>query len=150
MSRRKIRCPREETATGAGQSLFETATYPVWDARTGRVELVSYMWEIDRSDIPHVPAWREAHAMLPDTYRYDPYESRPLIASALRTLADADARRFQMLAAIALLGHSPCPEALRALDEVGRGGGAYAGVARLALCECAAMLGSPVFGSVAC
>jgi hypothetical protein len=153
MSRRRIRksgINAERAGRSNPEKLIDFAFYPFWNPETGRVELRSYSWEIDREDLPNLNVWRDSHALLPDAYWYQSPESAPIIATALRTLAQNPDDPEDMLKAIAVLGHSPIPEALKALDEVGRGGGAYAGVARLALCECAAMFGGTASGSVAC
>ena len=46
--------------------------------------------------------------------------------------------------AILILGHSPCPEALEALEEYGRSERPLAGIARLAHSECIALASGPL------
>jgi len=85
--------------------------------------------------------YMEAHRLMPYNYSYDPETCGQEVREAIATLHEVDPSRRALLRAIAILGHSPCTEAIRALAEFNSWGGPFSGAASLALAECSGMFG---------
>jgi hypothetical protein len=83
--------------------------------------------------------YMDAHRLLPYEYDYDAETCGRIVAQAVVALADERVDINEQLRAIAVLGHSPCAEAVAALGEVASSGSPLAGVAELALGECQGM-----------
>lgn len=98
---------------------------------------------VTAEDAPHLAPYFKAHKYLPFWYQYDPTKRRyrQSVERALRALADADATTEDLTRAIVILGHSPDPQAVTALEELGERDHELAGMARMALQECLTMMG---------
>lgn len=100
-------------------------------------------------DLGDFQDYMEAHKLMPYNYLYDPDTCRQEVCEAIAVLHDVEPSRAKLLRAIAILGHSPCLEAVEALNRHRLGGGPFAGAAEMALSECCGMFGQGCGGDVA-
>ncbi len=82
----------------------------------------------------------DAHGLMPPNYLYDSASCAELVSEAIRSLLGGERGTERLLRAIAILGHSPCPEAIEALTAFGDRDHPLAEVAGHALTECSAMM----------
>ncbi len=109
-----------------------------------RVEFRDSEWfmsttEIDDDDLEHHELYLQAHSKMPYYYSYDPTFCEWEVRRALAVLSAPMPDREQLMRALAILGHSPCLEAVKALRAYGESERPLAGVARMALDECSMM-----------
>jgi len=102
------------------------------DLETGNVVLQLH----DRDELEDINAYIRAHRLIPRDYEYGCDASQAMVAEAIATLKCATVETPEVLASLAVLGHSPCDEALAALNEYVDTDRPYAKVARYALEEC--------------
>ncbi|MBN1653173.1 MAG: hypothetical protein JXA30_05295 [Deltaproteobacteria bacterium] len=101
----------------------------------------SFYFNLASSEMAAFNIYMLAHKLMPfdfDLLRYPQEVDRSSAA-----LNDPLATETELLRAIAILGHSPCQEALHALDIFAKSGHRFASVARLALSECRGMAQLP-------
>lgn len=93
-------------------------------------------------DYPHLMRYFKAHEVLPIFYRFDPAKRKyqRQLANCLEQLADPEATDEELTRAIVILGHSPDPSAITALETYSEAGQGLSGMARMALQECLGML----------
>ncbi|MFO8072025.1 MAG: hypothetical protein R6V85_09145 [Polyangia bacterium] len=84
--------------------------------------------------------YMKAHRLMPPNYLYDSASCARLVSEAIRSLWEDQRGAESLLRAIAILGHSPCPEAIEALTAFGDRDHPLAGVAAHAITECSAMI----------
>jgi hypothetical protein len=84
--------------------------------------------------------YMKAHGLMPPNYLYDSASCAELVSEAIRSLLGGERGTERLLRAIAILGHSPCPEAIEALTAFGDRDHPLAEVAGHALTECSAMM----------
>lgn len=106
--------------------------------------LLTFAVPIGRGKLDDFGTYMDAHHLMPLEYDYDPETCGQLVGEAIVAAADSRLDEAARLAAIAILGHSPCAEAIAALDELASSGDRLAGVAEFALGECQGM--AEVFG----
>ena len=109
-----------------------------------RVEFRDSEWfmsttEIGKDDLEHHELYIQAHSMMPYYYTYDPAFCGWEVRRAVAVLSAPKPDREQLMRALAILGHSPCLEAVKALRAYGESQRPLAGVARMALDECSMM-----------
>ncbi len=92
----------------------------------------------DERDMENYGIYMMGHQLMPDRYSYDPVDCGAIVASAIGMLRRPSSPNDHLWA-IAVLGHSPCPEALKALSRYSEERGQLAGVAQMALSECSAL-----------
>jgi hypothetical protein len=90
--------------------------------------------------IEDMQAYMMAHSLIPFDYEFGSPRSRAMVATAVEVLETPSASsREEILASLAILGHSPCPEAYVALSDYVDSDKPHAGVACFALDECLGM-----------
>lgn len=144
MSRRKIKARRGTPADESSGVIHQTCVYPMQSAETGQVELLTYVSQIDAEDARWSEDYYRAHLLMPRGYYYDPAECAELVEESAALLASPTADGRAVRRAIAILGHSPCEEALAALGAYGMTNLPFAGIARLAYSECVGLLAGPL------
>ncbi|MBN1945578.1 MAG: hypothetical protein JW797_07865 [Bradymonadales bacterium] len=148
MSSRRIKLNKRKSRRCETRSCV--SIYPELDQKTGRIRLRSFTYEVEPRDIPLLDAYWEAHQLLPEMYQYDEGEHRQLVLEAAGVLGARDSSNEECLEAITLLGHSPCSEALDSLCRFSRTDHLFAGLARIAMGECAGLLGLREEGAQPC
>lgn len=132
-NKRKKRSRRRKQSSG---SVVMVTRKLGTDPQEARTEL-----DVSKEDLD---VYMFSHYLLPTTMQVCDYGTMPpttVFEDALETLAGDDKDPSEVLGAIAVLGHSPCIDALDALRGYMDGEGDYAGVAKVALCECLDMIG---------
>jgi hypothetical protein len=118
-------------------------SYPILDPVTGDITVRDFQCEVDGEDLPFMEMWNDAHRLLPppDSFLFDPDQYRDQLTDALRTVQiySEEVDDETLLQAIAVIGHTPCQESLKALADFGRSANRFAPVARLALGECSGL-----------
>ena len=109
-----------------------------------RVEFTNSEWfisttEISEDEREHYDLYMQAHRMMPYYYFYDPVFCGGEVRRSVAVIDAAKSDLEQLMRALAILGHSPCLEAVKALRAYGESQRPLAGVARLALDECSTM-----------
>lgn len=112
---------------------------------TGSLAGPDFSYTVDpmsAEDYPHLMRYFKAHEALPHFYRFDPARRKYQrhLADSLEQLADPEASLEALTRAIAILGHSPDPRAISALEAYSDAGRELSGMARMALQECLGML----------
>ncbi len=97
---------------------------------------------VSPADIPVLARYFKAHRLLPRNYLFDPSEPkyRRIAAKAVVILRDPKAKKKEHTRAIVILGHSPSPLAVNALQELAQSNHPQADLARMALDECFDMM----------
>jgi len=144
MSRRKIKTRPGTSAAEASGVIHQTSIYPMRSADTDEVELFTYVSCSAAEDVRWFEDYMRAHLLVPRGYYYDPVESAELVAASAALLASPTADEREVRRAIAILGHSPCEEALAALGAYGMTNLPFAGMAPLARDECEGLIAGPV------
>lgn len=103
---------------------------------------------VTMADMPALQRYFRAHELLPAGYLYDPQQDKyqRIVAMAVKLLEDPTARKTELTRAIVILGHSPTPSAIEALERMSEARHKLSKMARMALDEClgmAAELGPP-------
>ena len=144
MSRRKIKRQRRVVSARDFEGIRTASIYPTRGA-AGDFELLTYIsTPIDEADCCWAEDYHRAHLLMPRDYYYDPDESANLVHEAVTVLTSSTADERATRRAIAILGHSPCEEALTTLQAYGQTDLPFAGMARLAYSECAGLAAGPV------
>ncbi len=109
-----------------------------------RVEFRDSEWfmsarEIGKDELEHHELYMQAHSKMPYYYSYDPAFCGWEVRRSVAVLNALEPDREQLMRALAILGHSPCLEAVKALRAYGESQRPLAGVARQALDECSMM-----------
>lgn len=96
---------------------------------------------VSRADLPALNSYFRAHELLPLSYVFDPQQEkcRRIVAIAAKLLKDPKASKKELTRAIVILGHSPTPSAIEALDRMSEAGHRLSSMARMALDECLGM-----------
>ncbi len=102
-------------------------------------EMFMNVKEISEDELEDYGLYMQAHSMMPYYYFYDPAFCGGEVRRAAALVGAANPEREQLMRALAILGHSPCLEAVTALRAYGESERPLAGVARLALDECSTM-----------
>lgn len=97
--------------------------------------------QISAADAPAMSRYLKAHQLLPRDYDFDPRQKKyqRIVTMAVKLLEDKTAKKKELTRAIAILGHSPTPHAIEALERMAAAGHPLSGVARMALQECLGM-----------
>jgi hypothetical protein len=138
MSRKKIRRP------GRGKQGYRGPAFPGSNCQILACEdcgcgLLTFAVPIGSGKLDDFGTYMDAHHLMPFDYEYNPETCGQLVGEAIVAVADQRLEEAARLAAIAILGHSPCAEALAALAELASSGDRLAGVAEFALGECQGM-----------
>ena len=144
MSRKKIKPRRRNEPAGGREVNAIASVYPCRDQRTGEISLMTYIAQIEDADVRWLDDYEAAHFLMPRDYFYDPQTSGEKVREAVRILNSPTVMADALRRAIAILGHSPCSEALEALEEYGQSELPFAGIARLAHSECVALASGPL------
>jgi hypothetical protein len=136
MSRKKVKRGRTKPATSSRMASGGGQILACEDCGCGLVTFAVPLGDTSPTDFR---VYMDAHRLLPFEYDYDPATCGQIVGQAVVALADGNADIDEQLGAIAVLGHSPCAEAVAALGEIAASGGPLAGVAELALGECQGM-----------
>jgi hypothetical protein len=100
-----------------------------------------------RAVVEEMTAYIKAHHLLPDTFIFDGSTgAKRLVARAARMVRESKSGDDDRLAAIVLLGHSPCELAVKTLARFVETSHPLAGTARFALSECLQLYMSPYAG----
>ena len=102
-------------------------------------EMFMNVREIDEDELEDYGLYMHAHRMMPYLYFYDPVFCGGEVRRSVAVIDAVKSDREQLMRALAILGHSPCLEAVKALRAYGESQRPLAGVARLALDECSMM-----------
>ena len=102
-------------------------------------EMFMNIREIGEDELEDYGLYMQAHCMMPYYYFYDPAFCGWEVRRAVAVLSASNPGREQLMRALAILGHSPCLEAVTALRAYGESQRPLAGVARMALDECSTM-----------
>ncbi len=94
--------------------------------------------QVSPADVPVLARYFKAHKLLPRNYIFDPTETRyrRIVTMAVDLLRDPKAKKTSRARAIVILGHSPCPIALRTLEVLATSDQPQADLARMGLNEC--------------
>jgi hypothetical protein len=98
--------------------------------------LLTFAVPIGSGKLDDFGTYMDAHHLMPFDYDYDPETCGQIVGEAIVASSDRRLEEAARLAAIAILGHSPCAEALAALDSLAASDDRLAGVAEFALGEC--------------
>jgi len=124
---------RPEMAQDSGSQLT-TGGLPGWPLSTT-------IQPVSSADLPALNAYFRAHELLPPSYLFDPQQAkyRRIVAMAVMLLKDPTAQNKELTRAIVILGHSPTPGAIVALERMSEAGHHLSNMARMALDECRGM-----------
>ena len=145
MSRRKIRVNRRQSKRNRKDDVYMSNFFATKDKDTGEISVHDAAWKVEKRFIRYMPLYTRAHELMPPprSELTDPEEYRNEQAPAIETLAnaleDSSESSDELLRAIAILGHSPNPDAIRALARFCESHHSLAPVASLALSECASL-----------
>jgi hypothetical protein len=94
--------------------------------------------QVSSSDVPALARYYKAHSLLPRNYVFDARERRyrRIVTMAVDLLRDPKAKKKSRTRAIVILGHSPSPIAIHALEALASSDLPQADLARMALDEC--------------
>jgi len=139
MSRRKIRKPSKAAteSSRAGGGFTTARVLACDDCGCG---LVSFAVPVADTRMDEFVLYMDAHHLMPYDYDYDPETCAEIVGESLFVAADEHLGPELRLRAIAILGHTPCVEALTVLEELASSEDPLAGVARLAYGECQGMV----------
>lgn len=141
MARRNERCPRRVARSTYAAAVLEAS------------RLAAAAVAVTAKDVRHVAAYMEAHALIPPDFDLRNPEDRVAAEASLHALSQPETPPDALALAVVVLGHSPTSEALEALVRHGRSRRPFAGIARVASTECAAMIaandddGAPLRGA---
>lgn len=138
MSRKKIRKPRRDTQGFRGVASLggNCQVLACEDCGCG---LLTFAVPIGSGGLDDFSTYMDAHHLMPFDYDYEPDTCGQLVGEAIVASADRHLEETTRLAAIAILGHSPCTEAIAALAELASSDDRLSGVAEFALGECQGM-----------
>ncbi len=105
-------------------------------------EMFMSVKEIGEDELEHYDLYMQAHRMMPYNYFYDPAFCGEEVRRSVAVIDATKSGREQLMRALAVLGHSPCLEAVKALAAYSESQRPLSGVARLALDECSMLFGS--------
>lgn len=139
MSKKKI---RKKSRPGIDSARTErgSATARVLACDDCGCGLVSFAVPVPDMRMDEFVLYMDAHHLMPFDYDYDPATCAELVGESLFVAAEDHLAPELRLRAIAILGHSPCAEALSVLAEVASSDDPLAGVAQLAFGECQGMV----------
>lgn len=97
------------------------------------------------ADMPALQRYFKAHELLPTGYLFDPRQDKyqRIVAMAVSLLRDTTARKKELTRAIVILGHSPTPSAIEALERMAEARHSLSNMARMALEECLTLVADP-------
>jgi len=139
MSRKKIRKPNKST-TGRSRRTGIMGTTRLLACDDGGCGLVSFAVPFAEDQWDDFVVYMDAHHLMPFDYDYDPATCAELVGESLFVATEEHLEPEQRLRAIAILGHSPCAEALAVLEELASSDDPLAGVAQMAFGECLGMV----------
>jgi hypothetical protein len=139
MSRKKIG-KSKKTRGERSRSRGDFTTTRLLACDDGGCGLVSFAVPIAETQWDDFVVYMDAHHLIPFDYDYDPVTCAEVVGKSLFVATDDRCAVEQRLKAIAILGHSPCIEALAVLEEVASSDDPLAGVAQLAYGECQGMI----------
>ena len=139
MSKKRIRKPRK-SRTKRSQPTGVMGTTRLLACDDGGCGLVSFAVPLAEDQWDDFVVYMDAHHLMPFDYDYDPETCADLLGESLFVATEQHLEPELRLRAIAILGHSPCQEALAVLEQLASSGDPLAGVARLAYGECQGMV----------
>ena len=139
MSKKKIRKPRK-SRTKRSEPTGVMGTTRLLACDDGGCGLVSFAVPFAETLWDDFVVYMDAHHLMPFDYDYDPATCAAIVGESLFAATDDRLAPDVRLRAIAILGHSPCVEALAVLEELASSGDLFAGVAQLAYGECQGMV----------
>ncbi len=118
---------------------------PFINPDSGELDIREFRWEMTEEEMSYMPIYQRAHALMPPPQStfMDPDEYVDELGSAVEILRKADLdftiTTDDLLRSIAILGHTPYEESIRALSIFTRSNHSLAPVAGLALAECSGL-----------
>jgi hypothetical protein len=112
------------------------------DADSGEIRLCEAAWRVTRAEMRYMPVYQRAHELMPEPrspfLSPDEYadELGPAVVLLEKTEAGERTEADDVLRALAILGHTPRPESIRALSRFSESDHSLSPVAGLALGEC--------------
>ncbi|MBW2277669.1 MAG: hypothetical protein JRF63_09275 [Deltaproteobacteria bacterium] len=139
MSRKKIR-KQKKTSFPESRRTAGFNTMPLLACDDSGCGLVSFAVPAAETQLEEFCLYMDAHHLMPFDYDYDPATCAELVGESIFVAADELIDPTLRLRAIAILGHSPCIEALAVLEELASADDPLSGVVQLAFAECQGMV----------
>ena len=129
---------RSQVQEESSDSQHDTDIIPFGYDREGEEQYQSWLDWVRQRYMPYDELYWLAYRLLPDIYVYggEKEDDQKMVQEAVAVLAQAGMNRRQILWALALLGNSPCPRAVDALQNFCARDHPLSPVARCALKEC--------------